>query len=159
MYFYNYLKKFNDKKINIYIDMDGVVADYDVLEYKSHKEEDNVYLDKRPVMSSINILKEISTLNNVKLYILSVSRKESQIDGKKQWLSKNMNFIKKENINILPRDVNDYKSSTLLKKDFLKEHIDASCINIMIDDSHQVLDAVSSLNMEIIPLHITSIID
>ena len=159
MYFYNYIKQFNDKEINIYIDMDGVVADYDVLGYESHKEEDNVYLDKRPVMSSINILKEISTLNNVKLYILSVSRKKSQIQGKREWLSKNMNYIKEENINIIPRDENNFKSSTLLKKDFLKEHIDTSCINIMIDDSHQVLDAICSLNMNIIPLHITSIID
>lgn len=158
-YFYNYVKKYGDKEIHIYIDMDGVVADYDVLNYELHKEENDVYLTKRPVISSIDALKEVSQLNNVKLYILSVSRHESQIAGKKEWLSKNMDFIKQENINIIPRDSNNFMKAVALKRDFLKNNINKTCINILIDDSHQVLDEVYDLKMDIIPLHITSIID
>ena len=158
-YFYNYLKKFENKEIHIYIDMDGVVADYDVLSYEDHKNEPDVYLTKRPVRSSIDTLKEVSSLSNVKLYILSVSRRNDQVAGKLLWLKQNMDFIKEENINIIPREGNNFKSAHELKKEFLNNNVDTSKINIIIDDSHLVLDAVYELNIGIIPLHITSILD
>lgn len=158
-YFYNYLEKYKDKIVNIYIDMDGVVADYDVIDYAKHKMEKDVYLTKRPIKTSISILKEISNLVNVKLYILSVSKKDDQVEGKITWLSQNMPFIKEENINIISRESNNMKPSTELKKNFVKEKINNNQINIIIDDSHQVLDALCSLNMNIIPMHITSILD
>ena len=70
-----------------------------------------------------------------------------------------MPFIKEENINIISRESNNMKPSTELKKNFVKEKINNNQINIIIDDSHQVLDALCSLNMNIIPMHITSILD
>ena len=158
-YFYNYIKNLGDKEINIYVDMDGVVADYDVIGYEERKNNKDIYLSKRPVMTTINVLKEIATLNNVNIYILSVARNNNQIDGKLLWIDENMNFIKKENINILPREKYGFKKAHELKKDFLKDNTNNNSINIMIDDSHQVLDAILSLNMNIIPLHITSILD
>ena len=91
--FYNYIKSFGDKTVNIYIDMDGVVADYDFEGYINDGTKDDVYLNKRPVISSINPLKEVSQLSNVNLHILSVSRYERQINGKLTWLDKNMDFI------------------------------------------------------------------
>ena len=117
-YFYDYIKSFGDKTINIYIDMDGVVADYDFEGYINDGTKDDVYLNKRAVISSIKPLEEVSTLPNVNLYILSVSRYEKQINGKLIWLDKNMKFIKKENIFILPRDTNDFKKAKELKRDF-----------------------------------------
>ena len=98
--FYDYIKSFGDKTVNIYVDMDGVVADYDFEGYINDGTKDDVYLNKRPVMSSINPLKEVSTLSNVNLYILSISRYDKQVNGKLVWLDKNMDFIKKENINM-----------------------------------------------------------
>ena len=159
MYFKDYLEKYRDKKINIFIDMDGVVADYDVISYNNHKSESNVYLDKRPIKTSINILEEISKMNNVTLNILSVSRKDNQIDGKKKWLRMNMSFIKEENIIIIPRESNGFKASHILKKEFLEKNTSKEFINFVIDDSHLVLDAICDLNIGIIPLHITSILD
>ena len=102
-YFYNYIKNLGDKEINIYVDMDGVVADYDVIGYEERKNNKDIYLSKRPVMTTINVLKEIATLNNVNIYILSVARNNNQIDGKLLWIDENMNFIKKENINVTIR--------------------------------------------------------
>ena len=101
----------------------------------------------------------VAKLENVKLYILSVSRYNIQVDGKIKWLKDNMEYIKEENINIIPKEKNEFKSAALLKKEFLKDNVDQSAINIMIDDSHQVLDVIYELNMDIIPLHITSILD
>ena len=142
MYFKDYLEKYKDKKINIFIDMDGVVADYDVISYNNHK-----------------ILEEISKMNNVTLIILSVSRNDNQIEGKKKWLKMNMSFINEERINIIPRESNGFKSSHVLKKEFLEKNISKDSINIVIDDSHLVLDTICDLNIGIIPLHITSILD
>lgn len=159
MYFKDYLEKYKDKKINIFIDMDGVVADYDVISYNNHKNEANVYLDKRPIKTSINILEEVSKMNNVTLNILSVSRNDNQIEGKKKWLKMNMSFINEERINIIPRESNGFKSSHILKKEFLEKNISKDSINIVIDDSHLVLDTICDLNIGIIPLHITSILD
>ena len=158
-HFINYLKQFNDKKINIYIDMDGVVADFDMLGFEEKKDDPDVYLNKRPVQTIINILKDVNELNNVNLYILSVARCENQIPGKVKWLEKNMSFITKEQINILPRDTNDFKTAHDLKKIFLTGNTSKEEINIMIDDSHSVLYALNKLDLNIIPLHITSIMD
>lgn len=159
MYFKDYLEKFKNKKINIYIDMDGVVADYDVVNFKNEKEKDDAYLNKRPIMSSINVLKEISTMNNITMYILSCTKKDSQKEGKVIWLSKYMNFIKKENINLFSREEKDYLKSALIKKEFLESHYNKDEINIIIDDSHDVLKEIEHSGLGIIPLHISSILD
>lgn len=159
MHFYNYVKNLSQRKIRIYIDMDGVVADYDVLSYEEHKTEADVYLNKRPIKTIIDILEKVSTIENVELFILSVARKESQINGKLKWLEKNMPFIDKKNVNIISRDNNEYKSAVSLKKQFLIDNNDPNYITMMIDDSHQVLDIIYDLKLDIIPLHNSSILD
>lgn len=158
-YFYDYIKAFGDKTINIYIDMDGVVADYDLEGYKNDGSNTDIYLNKRPVMSSIKPLEEVSHLDNVNLYILSVSRYERQVQGKLTWLDNNMKFIKKENINILPRDTNNFTKSKDLKKNFLIEHTKNDDINIHIDDAHDVMETLMDLDLNLIILHVTSLID
>lgn len=158
-YFVNYLNNFKDKKVNIYVDMDGVVADYDMLGFEENKDEDDVYLNKRAVTTTIKVLEEVNNLNNVNLYILSVSRNENQIPGKVKWLEKNMPFITKEQINILPREGNDFKPAHELKKIFLKGNTNPDEVNIMIDDSHSVLYTLHRSDINVIPLHITSILD
>lgn len=159
MYFKDYLEKYNNKRINIFIDMDGVVADYDIISFKANKEKDDVYLNKRPVISSINALKEISNMENVTLNILSCTKKNSQKEGKIIWLSKYMNFIKKENINLISREEKNYLKSALIKKEFLESNYKIDEINIVIDDAHDVLKEIEHLNLNIIPLHVTSILD
>lgn len=159
MFFKEYLNKFGNKKINIFIDMDGVVADYDALSFKTNKDNEDVYLHKRPVMTSINILKEISKMDNVTLYILSCTKKNGQKEGKIIWLSKYMDFIKKENIYLISREEKEFLKACLIKKEFLKNNYKKDEINISIDDSHDVIREVENLDLGIIPLHITSIID
>ena len=56
--FKEYIKSFGDKHINIYIDMDGVVTDYDFEGYENDGTNSDIYRYKRPVMSSIEPLKE-----------------------------------------------------------------------------------------------------
>lgn len=158
-YFKEYLEKYKDKKIRLYIDMDGVVTDYDLITFNPHMYEEDVFLNKRPVQTIIDILEEISHMDNIELYILSVSKLEKQIDGKLKWLDKYMKFIKKENINIIPKDINAPKNTTSLKVDFLKEHLDSNYINMILDDSHNVLETLYREKYDIIPLHTSSILD
>ena len=62
------LAKYQDKKCIIFVDMDGVIADYDV-------GDADHFLDKRPLLTSIRKLKEISTFPNIELHILLMKRK------------------------------------------------------------------------------------
>ena len=158
-YFYDYIKSLGDKPIDIYIDMDGVVADYDFQGYNNDGTNDDIYLYKRPIMSSINPLKEVNELDNVTLYILSVARYESQIKGKVEWLKKYMDFIGLEHVNILPRDTNEWIKAKDLKKRFLEGNINKDHINIHIDDSHEVLQTLEDSGNDLILLHVTSLID
>lgn len=158
-YFKDYLSNYEGKQINIFIDMDGVVADYDALTFKYEKDKDDAYLNKRPIFSTINVLKEVSLMDNVTLNILSCTKKDSQKEGKIIWLSKYMDFIEKENIYLISREEKNYLKACLIKSEFLQSHYDKDKINIVIDDSHDVIKEIANLDLGIIPLHITSILD
>ena len=159
-YFYNKIKEMaENRKVDIYVDMDGVVADYDLLNFESVKTSPDAYLNKRPITTVINIFRNLSKLDNVTIYILSVAKQENQINGKLVWLSENMNFIPKSQINIIPRDTNGWTKASILKKEFLKSNYEKDNISLMIDDSHDVLKEVKNLDIGIIPVHISTVID
>jgi len=158
--FINYLKNIDRNKIiSIYIDMDGVVVDYDLENHKLKGNDENVFLNKRPVLTTINILKEANNLENVELYILSAIRHNNQKQGKLIWLEKNMSFIKKENIHILSRENNNYAHPSIIKKEFLLKNINKNNINIHIDDDHLVLKELNKNIKDLKVLHPSSIID
>ena len=62
MFLENFLNKYNNKNIKLFVDMDGVIADYDV--GKASK-----YDQKRPLLTSISKLEKISKKDNIELYI------------------------------------------------------------------------------------------
>lgn len=157
--FIDYLKKFENKNIKIYVDMDGVVAEFDMTDRKKIESNKDVYLNKRPINTIINILKEINELDNVEMYILSVARLNSQIEGKKLWLKRYMPFIKENNINIIARDVNDFQKSSKLKSNFLKKEENNNEIIIDIDDDHRVLTEIEENNKYVYALHPSSILN
>lgn len=157
-FFINYIKqKKSDKIISIYIDMDGVVVDYDMENHKG--DEENTYLNKRPVTTVINILKEASNLSNIDMHILSVARHKNQVPGKLTWLEKYMPFIKKENIHIISREEKGFIHPSKIKLEYLKNNLNHGNINIHIDDDHLVLKEIHNNIENITVLHPSSIID
>ena len=113
MYLKEYLKKFENKKIKMYVDMDGVIADYEVgIPHGFDK--------KRPLISNISKLEKISKMGNVELYILSITRMDEGYNEKNIWLDQHASFFKKENRVIISRESNNFISSPDLKSDFLK---------------------------------------
>ena len=96
MYLKEFLEQFGDKKIKIFVDMDGVIADYI---FGSAKDYDQ----KRPLYDNIDKLEIISHMPNVELYIFSATRYSSGFEQKHRWLDTYAPFFKRENRIIISR--------------------------------------------------------
>lgn len=149
-----------NKKVDMYIDMDGTIAEYHLYnpEEISRKMEEE-YLKNEPLKNVIDVLEEISKINNIEMYILSLSKTKKITEKKKIWLKKYVPFIKEENWIILTKEIGEYsnenrneikgKNIELRQKDYDK--------SIMLDDEQVVLrEAKKILNDKIEVFHIFS---
>lgn len=149
-----------NKKVDMYIDMDGTIAEYHLYnpEEISRKMEEE-YLKNEPLKNVIDVLEEISKINNIEMYILSLSKTKKITEKKKIWLKKYVAFIKEENWIILTKEIGEYsnenrneikgKNIELRQKDYDK--------SIMLDDEQVVLrEAKKILNDKIEVFHISS---
>lgn len=149
-----------NKKVDMYIDMDGIIAEYHLYnpEEISRKMEEE-YLKNEPLKNVIDVLEEISKINNIEMYILSLSKTKKITEKKKIWLKKYVPFIKEENWIILTKEIGEYsnenrneikgKNIELRQKDYDK--------SIMLDDEQVVLrEAKKILNDKIEVFHISS---
>ncbi len=152
MFFKTFLEQFGDKRIKIFVYMDGVVSDYNVgVPYDYHL--------KRPLFDSIKKLEEISKMPNVELYILSATRLNEGYEQKQGWLDKYLPFMKKENRFILSREANNMEKSSVLKNNFFKELERDGSIIIMVDDDPTILHEIKDANEDVIPLKDTVLVD
>lgn len=127
------IKEFSLKrKVNLFVDMDGVIAEYDF-----GKPLD--FVNKRPLLSNIKVLEEISKISNLDMHILSICKKDSQVNDKNDWLDKYAPFFKKENRNIISKETYCGKTSSALKVDFLNNQ---AGFKILIYDDNEVLKEV-----------------
>ena len=137
----------------MYIDMDGTIAEYHLYnpEEISRKMEEE-YLKNEPLKNVIDVLEEISKINNIEMYILSLSKTKKITEKKKIWLKKYVPFIKEENWIILTKEIGEYSNENrneLRQKDYDK--------SIMLDDEQVVLrEAKKILNDKIEVFHISS---
>ena len=152
MYLKEYLETFKNKNIKIFVDMDGVIVDYVVGSTSDfHK--------RRPLISSIKKLEEISKMENVELFILSVTRMDEGYNQKQIWLDKYAPFFNKNNRIILSRESNQYKSSAELKADFIRNFKRDDSILLFIDDDPIVLKKMVEINKDVVPLKDTVLVD
>ena len=152
MYLKEYLEQFKDKKIKIFVDMDGVIADYDVGVPKD-------YDKKRPLYDSIDKLEIISKMSNVELFILSITRYSIGIEQKNWWLDTYAPFFKKENRVIISREENDMTVSPILKAEYLKNYERDGSVIILIDDDPRILKQVQEINEDVFLLKDTVLVD
>ena len=140
--------------------MDGTIAEYHLYnpEEISRKMEEE-YLKNEPLKNVIDVLEEISKINNIEMYILTLSKTKKITEKKKIWLKKYVPFIKEENWIILTKEIGEYsnenrneikgKNIELRQKDYDK--------SIMLDDEQVVLrEAKKILNDKIEVFHISS---
>ena len=152
MYIKEYLEKFDNKKIKLFVDMDGVIVDYVVGSASDfHK--------RRPLISSIEKLKEISKNENIELFVLSVTRMDEGYNQKQEWLNKYAPFFEEKNRIILSRESNAFKSAADLKADFIKKIERDNSVIVFIDDDPIVLKKMMEINQDVILLKDTVLVD
>lgn len=164
MYLLEEIKKIlenNSKKISIFVDMDGVVADYRFGEGENIKNnKPGLYLNKRPIYTAINNLKRINDEIDCEMCILSSCLYKEQAEEKSLWLDKYMPFIKEKNkIFVLSQN---FESRKKIKIDKIRQKLDSNeCeLAILIDDTQDILFlALSELKEKVIPFHVITLID
>ena len=152
MYLKEYLKKFENQKIKIYVDMDGVIADYEV-------GAPHDFDKKRPLISNISKLEDISKMDNVELFILSITRMDQGYEEKNVWLDQHAPFFKKENRVIISRESNNFISSPDLKSSFLKNLERDGSVIVVIDDDPLVLHKMKETSKDAVLLKDTALVD
>ncbi|MBR0491493.1 MAG: hypothetical protein IJJ82_05570 [Clostridia bacterium] len=150
MYIDDVLEQYKDKKIKLFVDMDGVIADYEVGLARD-------YDKKRPLKSNIKKLKEISENPNIEMNILSVTRYDKGFEEKNIWLDKYAPFFQKKNRNIISRESNGFEKSSILKANFIKG-IKRNKIIIIIDDDPLVLKRIHKENEDVVLLKDTALV-
>ena len=151
MYFLNKIKKMTkNRTLRIYVDMDGVIADY---EFGSEL----LFLNKRPIMTNIKTLEKIAKLPNVSLYILSICRKDEDIADKNSWLDKYAPFFDLNKRIIISKN-NKSKSSKELKLEYLNS-LNTKDLIIVIDDDNAILKYLKDNLKDILYFQDSSIID
>lgn len=152
MYLEEYLKKIETKKIRLFVDMDGVIVDYVVGDAEN-------FANRRALKTSIDKLEKISKMDNVELYILSITRMDKGFSEKNEWLDKNAPFFTVENRAIISRESNGFASSYDLKTNYFKGlERDGSTI-IFIDDDPLILKEVGKANDDVVLLKDTALVD
>lgn len=152
MYLEEFLKEYNNKNIKLFVDMDGVIADYDFGNAGN-------FDTKRPLYDSIKKLEKVSKNSNIKLFIFSATRHSEGIEQKHFWLDKYAPFFKKENRIILSREDNDYIESSILKSNYLKELQRDGSILMVIDDDPRNLKEIRKNNKDVVLLKDSVLVD
>ena len=152
MYIKEYLEQFKDERVKLFVDMDGVIADYI---FGSPKDFDQ----KSPLFDSIKKLEEISKMPNIEMYIFSVTRYSEGLEQKDGWLDKYAPFFKKENRIVISREAKGMEETAKLKAEYLKNFKRDGSKMILIDDDPRVLVAVSNKNEDVILLKDTVLVD
>lgn len=147
-------KLYSYKEVNIFVDMDGVITDYNFgtpLDFKN----------KRPLFSNINTLRKLSRNKSINLYILSICKTPDQIKDKNEWLDKYAPFFLRKNRYIIPKSEHKGKSSKELKLDKLTNVINELKLKnvCLIDDDNAILKYISESNLDIKLFQDSSLID
>lgn len=152
MHFYQIIENLSkERKLLIFVDMDGVIASYDIGKpYDFDK--------KRPLITNINTLKRLNSLENCELYILSICKKDYQIKEKNDWLDLNAPFFKKESRIIISKENSSITESGILKANYLN-NLNTKNQIILVDDDNKVLKIVKEKVKNIILFQDSELID
>lgn len=149
------------KNLGIFVDMDGVIADYRFGEGKDIlANKNNIYLNKRPINTIIDILEKLNREIDCKMHILSSCYHAEQAIEKNEWLNKYASFFENEKRIIVVSD--NFEARKQMKIDKIvetmrKNHYDYV---VLIDDTHDILFlAIETLHEKVIPFHVITLLD
>ena len=149
MNIYSIISKLTDNgEVHIYLDIDGVLANYNVGNLVDFKE-------KRILHNNVDSVKFLSTIPNVELYILSICKDDMEKLSKNSFLDMNANFIMNDHRIFLNKDD---KSVMEIKSDYLKG-LNRSNKIVYLDSDNSVLEYVKYNNNDIEVLHASELVD
>lgn len=139
-------------KIDLYVDMDGVLAEYDIGNFN--------YLTIRPLTSIINKIEKISLMENVSVYVLSICKTNDIINDKIKWLNKYVHFIDEDKqIFISKEDIDDTLSSSDIKSNYLRNSTNKDHKIVFIDDDNRIIKNIVKNNKDVIVFQDSSLVD
>ena len=166
---YNKIKTFindnKDKKIAMFVDMDGTIASLDVdINGDIGSNKPGIFLDKRPLKTVINMLEEISNIENVDLYILSACGYKAQAEDKRTWLAKHAPFFEKEKQIFVVKEIENYTKETKpkIKTGYILDTLQIKGYDLAIyyeDELSMLKKAYDELKDKILLIHISEFID
>ena len=144
MSFYDEINKIckKHKKVGLFVDMDGTIAEYKVFQNSYFKENPKgVFLNAKPLNIVIDKLRKINEIENLTIYILSLSKSNVIVEEKIEWLQKYAPFIKKENYIIINKEKGEYtpENREVIKYEKMKKKLDIYDYVILLDDDHKIL--------------------
>ena len=130
------------KKVALFVDMDGTITEYRV--YQSGfitNDTKELFLNAEPVNIIIDNLKAVNNIENLDIYILSLSKSKIINEEKKVWLKKYVPFIEEKNYIILVKENGDYnqENRTIVKAQKMKNKLDEYDYVMLLDDEHKIL--------------------
>ncbi len=80
-------------------------------------------------------------MQNIDIYILTLSKSKKITEQKKKWLKKHVPFIKEENWIIITKENNEYSKENrdIIKAEKMKEKNNEYNKLILLDDDHKIL--------------------
>lgn len=150
MKFYDYLDAYDNNIVDIYFDMDGVFAEYDIGNFE--------YSTIRPIKSVIKIMEKL-TKEGYNVKILSICKTNKIVEEKYEWIDKYMPFFDPKNAVFLSKEERPEFESNELKSNYLKDNINKEHINILIDDDSVIIKTIVKENKDVKVFHVSSIIE
>lgn len=149
MKFESFIKENINKEIDVYFDMDGVFAEYDIGNFD--------YSTIRPIKTVIDVMNKLNN-DGINVKVLSICRNNKVVNEKYEWIDKYVPFFKREDLIFLSKEDNPGFESSDLKSNYLKEKINKDHVNILIDDDSVIIKKVVKENENVKVFHVSSII-
>ena len=153
MKFEKYFKDNENKNIDIYVDMDGVLAEYDIDNFD--------YNTIRPITTIIKRIKRLNDLDNININVLSICKTNRIMEEKYKWFKKHCNFINENQLIFISKeDIGNKKlSSKELKSNYLRANTNKNNLTVIIDDDNEILSYIKKHNNSIVLFQDSSLVD
>ena len=149
MIFNDYLKENEDNIIDIYFDMDGVFAEYQIGNFD--------YSKIRPIKSVIKVMNDLID-KGINVKVLSICKTNKIREDKYVWIDKYTPFLDRDNLILISKEEYPNFKSEELKSNYLKENVIKNHVNILIDDDSRIIWKVVDNNPDVKVFHVSSII-
>lgn len=150
MIFRDYIENNKDKIIDVYFDMDGVFAEYQVGNFD--------YSTIRPIKSTIKVMNDLIN-EGINVKVLSICKTNKIREDKYVWIDKYASFLDRDNLIFLSKEDNPEYKSEELKSNYLKDNVNKDHITILIDDDSRIIWKVVDNNPDVKVFHVSSIIE